>query len=319
MPACAVLPVAPPTAGFAACIELTFGVAMIDDPGHVPVLLAEALDALAIRPDGVYVDATFGAGGHSRAIAAGLGARGRLLALDRDPAAPAFGADAPRSELVHANFADLEAVLDARGIEDVDGVLFDFGVSSMQLDRPERGFSFRDDGPLDMRMDPSDGPTARDLLETLDERELADLIFRFGEERAARRIARAIVRVRDAGRLPARAGELAALVAGVVHVRGSRERIHPATRTFQALRIAVNGELDAIASGLQAAASRLRPGGRLVAISFHSLEDRIVKHAFRDDPRLHAIVKRPLVASEEERLRNVRARSAKLRVAERLG
>jgi 16S rRNA (cytosine1402-N4)-methyltransferase len=288
------------------------------DAGHVPVLLAEALDGLAPRPDGLYVDATFGAGGHSRALLGRLGAGGRVLALDRDPQATLRPDDDPRLQLVAANFADLEAVLDERGLDLVDGVLFDFGVSSMQLDRPERGFSLAADGPLDMRMNPSAGPSAYDLLATSDERTLADLIYTYGEERAARRIARAIVAARAAGKLPERTLDLARLVAGVVHVRGKRERIHPATRTFQALRIAVNDELGAIERGLDAAIARTRPGGRIAAISFHSLEDRIVKQRFRTDARVVALTKKPLVAGDDELARNPRARSAKLRIAERL-
>jgi 16S rRNA (cytosine1402-N4)-methyltransferase len=188
----------------------------------------------------------------------------------------------------------------------------------MQFDQPERGFSLAADGPLDMRMNDAAGPSAYDLLAGSTERELADIFFTYGEERAARRIARAVVVARAAGRLPARTLELAKLVAGVVHVRGRRERIHPATRVFQALRIAVNDELGALKTGLEAAIARLRPGGRAVVISFHSLEDRIVKRLFRDDERLRNLTKKPLVAGDEELARNPRSRSAKLRVAERL-
>jgi 16S rRNA (cytosine1402-N4)-methyltransferase len=285
---------------------------------HVPVMATEAIDGLAIRPDGTYVDATFGAGGHARAIDALLTAGGRLIALDADPGAALYAGALPRTALVGANFADLAAVLDDLGIAAVDGVLFDLGVSSMQLDRPERGFSFREDGPLDMRLDPRRALTAAELLATVEEAELADLILRFGEDRAARRIARAIVAARKAGRLPGTTTGLARLIAGVVHVSGRRERIHPATRTFQALRIAVNDELGALERGLGAAVERTRPGGRIAVISFHSLEDRIVKRAFRDDPRVHPITRRPLEASDAERAANPRARSAKLRVAERL-
>ncbi len=285
---------------------------------HVPVLLAESLDGLAPLPDGLYVDATFGAGGHSRALAARLGPGGRVLALDRDPRARLLPGDDPRLELVAANFAGLAAVLDERGIEFVDGVLFDFGVSSMQFDEPERGFSLAADGPLDMRMTPASGQSAYEFLATSDERTIADTIYAYGEERASRRIARAIVAARDAGKLPERTLELARLVAGVVHVRGKRERIHPATRTFQALRIAVNDELGAIERGLDAAIARTRPGGRIAAISFHSLEDRIVKQRFRADERVIALTKKPIVAGDEELARNPRARSAKLRIAERL-
>jgi 16S rRNA (cytosine1402-N4)-methyltransferase len=286
--------------------------------GHVPVLLAEALDGLAPLPGGLYLDATFGAGGHSRGLLARLGPGGRVLALDRDPNASLLPGDDPRLALVAANFADLATVLDERGIGLVDGVLFDFGVSSMQFDRAERGFSLAADGPLDMRMTPNGGETAYEFLATSDERTIADAIYTYGEERASRRIARAIVAAREAGRLPERTLDLARLVAGVVHVRGKRERIHPATRTFQALRIAVNDELGAIERGLEAAISRTRPGGRIAAISFHSLEDRIVKQRFRSDERVVALTKKPLVAGDEELARNPRARSAKLRIAERL-
>ncbi len=188
----------------------------------------------------------------------------------------------------------------------------------MQLDRAERGFSFREEGPLDMRLDPRGPQTAADLLAQLDEAELAGVIARYGEERAARRIARAIAAARRSGRLPATTTELARLIAGAVHVSGRRERIHPATRTFQALRIAVNDELGALERGLAAAIARTKPGGRIVVIAFHSLEDRIVKRAFRDDERVHALTRRPLEPTDAERAANPRARSAKLRVAERL-
>ncbi|GAC1396406.1 MAG: hypothetical protein NVS2B8_09020 [Vulcanimicrobiaceae bacterium] len=188
----------------------------------------------------------------------------------------------------------------------------------MQFDRPERGFSLLADGPLDMRMNPSDGRSAYELLETLEENELADLIFTYGEERAARRIARKIVGARDRGTLPTHTVDFARMIAGVVHVRGRRERIHPATRTFQALRIAVNDELGSIERGLDAAIARTRAGGRIAAISFHSLEDRIVKMRFRDDPRVHALNRKPLLPGDDEQGRNPRSRSAKLRVAERL-
>ena len=291
-----------------------------ETPGHVAVLLREALDWLAVEPGGTYVDATLGAGGHSRAIAERLQG-GRLVALDADPSAlarPDRPAEGPNVTLVHANFATLATVLERLGIETVDGVLFDLGVSSMQFDEGERGFSFREDAPLDMRLDPTAGESAADLLATREERELADIIFQFGEERAARRIARAIVRRREAGNVPATTAALAGLVASVLHRPGKRERMHPATRTFQALRIAVNDELGALRAGLDAATAALREGGRLVAISFHSLEDRIVKTTFRDDPRLHALTRKPIGPAEDELARNPRSRSAKLRAAERV-
>ena len=216
------------------------------------------------------------------------------------------------------NFSELAPALGDLGTDEVDGVLFDLGVSSMQFDRAERGFSLLRDGPLDMRMNSSDGPTAYDLLARSSEGELADIIFNYGDERASRRIARAIVAARENGRLPERTLELARMIAGVVHVRGKRERIHPATRTFQALRIAVNDELGSLERGLDAAIAKTRPGGRIAAISFHSLEDRIVKLRFRESPQLRVVTKKPLLPGDEELARNPRSRSAKLRVAERL-
>jgi 16S rRNA (cytosine1402-N4)-methyltransferase len=281
---------------------------------HAAVLLEEAVAALDVRRGGLYVDATFGAGGHARAVASG---GGRVVAFDVDPSARVPEDLAGAVTLVRRSFAEMGEALDELGVAAADGVLFDLGVSSMQFDRGERGFSLQHDGPLDMRMSVA-GPSAYDLLATASESELADLIFEYGEERAARRIARAVVAARAAGRLPVRTLELARLVAGVVHVRGRRERIHPATRTFQALRIAVNDELGALRRGLEAAVERTRPGGRIAVISFHSLEDRIVKQKFRDDALVRALTKKPLVAADAELERNPRARSAKLRVAERL-
>ncbi len=282
---------------------------------HIPVLLDESLAALAVRPGGCYVDATFGAGGHARAVVA---AGARVVAFDRDPEATVPAELGGAVTLVRRDFADMGDALDELGLEVVDGALFDLGVSSMQLDRPERGFSLARDGPLDMRMNPGDGPTAYDILARSSETELADIFFTYGEERAGRRIARAIVAAREAGRLPERTLGLARLVAGTLHVRGKRERLHPATRVFAALRIAVNGELSSLERGLAAATQRLRTGGRIVAISFHSLEDRIVKRHFRSDERLRVLTPKPLLPGDEERVRNPRSRSAKLRVAERL-
>ena len=276
------------------------------------MLLGEAVDLLDVRPGGFYLDGTFGAGGHTREIVA---RGGRVLAFDVDASATLPDDLAGAATLVHANFANLADELDARGLERVDGVLFDVGVSSMQIDEPERGFSFSSDGPIDMRMSGS-GRSAYDLLSDLDERELADLIYTYGEERASRRIARAIVNDRERGALPTGTAALAALVARASGARGYW-RIHPATRTFQALRIAVNDELDSLRRGLAAATERTRIGGRIAIISFHSLEDRIVKTTFRDDPRLHALTKKPILPSAEESARNPRARSAKLRGAER--
>jgi 16S rRNA (cytosine1402-N4)-methyltransferase len=275
--------------------------------------LREAIDALDVRPGGLYVDATYGLGGHSAEIVA---RGGRVIAFDADPAAGVAPELHDAVTLVRANFAGLAEELDARGLPAVDGALFDLGVSSPQFDLAERGFSLQHDGPLDMRLNPHEGRSAYDLLRDSGERELADLIYEFGEERASRRIARAIVAARERGELPATTVPFAALVARAAGVRGYW-RIHPATRTFQALRIAVNDELGALRRGLEAATQRLRPGGRLAVISFHSGEDRIVKHWLRDDPRLRALSKKPTLPSEAEIASNPRSRSAKLRVAER--
>ena len=268
------------------------------------------MDALAIVPDGTYVDATFGAGGHTRLILERLGPHGRTIAFDADPLASSLAPSDPRLTLIHANFRALATELAERSIAAVDGVLYDLGVSSMQLDDGARGFSFRTDAPLDMRLDPTQGETAAEYIESHDEAELADAIFRFGDERNSRRIARALKT-----KLPRSTGELAAIVAGTVHVRGHRERIHPATKTFQALRIAVNDELGALRESLDAAVRVVRPGGRIAVISFHSLEDRIVKLFFREDARLSRVTRKPIVPSDEEISTNPRARSAKLRVA----
>jgi 16S rRNA (cytosine1402-N4)-methyltransferase len=275
----------------------------------------ESVEALAIRPDGTYVDATFGAGGHSSLILQSLGAAGRLVALDLDPGAAERAPDDSRFTLLHANFRDLAARLAPLGITAIDGILFDLGVSSMQLDEGERGFSFQVAAPLDMRLDPTQGESAAEWLATHDEREIADAIYEYGEERASRKIARSIVALRNAGTPVRDTVDLANVVARVVPRSG---RIHPATRTFQALRIAVNDELGALRAGLAAAIDLTASGGRIAVISFHSLEDRIVKHTFRDDPHLQAVTRKPLVAGDEELARNPRARSAKLRVAERV-
>jgi 16S rRNA (cytosine1402-N4)-methyltransferase len=285
---------------------------------HVPVLLGPVLEWLAVVPDGTYVDATFGAGGHSQAILQRLN-RGRLIVLDTDPsaAARANAIGDPRLAFVPANFRELDSVLERLGVEYIDGALFDIGVSSMQFDNANRGFSLTKEAPLDMRMNPHAGRSAYDVLATASERELADIFFHFGEERAARRIAHAIVERRSAGALPTTTTEFASLVSGVVHRSGHRERVHPATRVFQALRIAVNDELDALRDGMDAAIGRLRNAGRIVVISFHSLEDRIVKQTFRSDERLEVLTKRPVVADDNERSANARARSAKLRAARR--
>ncbi len=285
---------------------------------HVPVLLEPVLEWLAVVPDGIYVDATFGAGGHSQAILQRLH-RGRLIVLDADPTAAerATAIGDPRLTFVQANFRELDSVLERLGVESINGALFDIGVSSMQLDDGSRGFSFTKEAPLDMRMNAHAGQSAYDVLSTASERELADIFFHFGEERAARRIAHAIVERRSAGALPTTTTEFASLVSGVVHRPGHRERVHPATRVFQALRIAVNDELDALRDGMHAAIGRLRQAGRVVVISFHSLEDRIVKQTFRADERLEVLTKRPVVADDTERSANARSRSAKLRAARR--
>ncbi|MHB8145785.1 MAG: 16S rRNA (cytosine(1402)-N(4))-methyltransferase RsmH [Vulcanimicrobiaceae bacterium] len=285
---------------------------------HVSVLLEPALEYLAIRPDGIYVDATFGAGGHTSAILERISG-GRVIALDADPGAAERAAHIahPSLTFVNVNFRELLRVLTDLNIPSVDGVLFDLGVSSMQIDEAQRGFSFSKSAPLDMRMNPYEGRSAYDVLATASETELADIFFHFGEERAARRIARAIVDRRASGRLPETTTEFAQMVAGVVHRPGHRERVHPATRVFQALRIAVNDELGALKEGLNAAAGALHEAGRIVAISFHSLEDRIVKQTFRDDERLQVLTKKPIGPDEHEIDENPRARSAKLRAAQR--
>jgi 16S rRNA (cytosine1402-N4)-methyltransferase len=270
---------------------------------------------------GVFVDCTVGLGGHTRRMLE-AGAT-RVIGIDRDPDALAYARDALRAfgdrlSLVHSDYRALDDVLDAHGIDVVDGVLADLGVSSMQLDSPDRGFSFRTDEPLDMRMDRSSGATAAEMLATVDERTLADVIYEFGEERHARRVARAIVEASRARRIQT-TGRLAEIVRQAVPRKGY-SRIDPATRTFQAIRIWVNRELDGLDGFLTRAAGRLALGGRLVVITFHSLEDRVVKHTLRALQTSGAITirtKRPQVPTEAEIERNPRARSAKLRAATR--
>jgi 16S rRNA (cytosine1402-N4)-methyltransferase len=292
--------------------------------GHLPVLTAEVIEQLQPGRGGVFVDCTVGLGGHSTALlAAGAG---RIIGLDRDLDAldRARAVLAPwlqRVELVHADYRSLDSVLERLGVPLVDGALADLGVSSVQLDTPGRGFSFQRDEPLDMRMDRSGGDTAADLLARASELELADAIFQFGEERYSRRIAHALVDARRQAPIDT-TGRLAAIVRRAIPRRGLM-RIDPATRTFQALRIWVNRELEGIERFLQAAARRLRSGGRLVVITFHSLEDRIVKHTFRalaqqEVATLRVLTKKPIVPAEAELRRNPRARSAKLRAAERV-
>jgi 16S rRNA (cytosine1402-N4)-methyltransferase len=288
------------------------------------VLTSEVVSLLAPGRGGLFVDCTVGAGGHSLALL-DAGAT-RVIGLDRDPSALAVAADTlrrfgDRTELVHADFREFEAVLDARGIGAIDGALADLGVSSMQLDAPGRGFSFQRDEPLDMRMDQTAGATAADLVREADERELADVIYRHGEERFARRIARAIVRARGEAPIDS-TGRLADVVRRAVPRRGW-SRIDPATRTFQALRIHVNRELDGLEVFLGRLLRRLAAGGRAAIVAFHSLEDRIVKHTFRSlermaDVQARILTRKPVVASDEELARNPRARSAKLRAIERI-
>jgi 16S rRNA (cytosine1402-N4)-methyltransferase len=291
-------------------------------PSHEPVMVPQVLDLLAPGRGGLFVDCTVGLGGHSRALLE-AGAS-RVLGLDRDQAALAVAAGAlaafrDRVELVHADYRDLDRVLDARGISAVHGALADLGVSSMQLDADGRGFSFRRDEPLDMRMDQTRGDTAAALLQQADEEDIAEAIFRFGEERFSRRVARAIVNARRESPIET-TGRLAAIVRRAVPHRG-HQRIDPATRTFQGLRIWVNRELDGLDEFLSRATARLLAGARLAVITFHSLEDRIVKHAFRalaaPDAPLRVLTKRPLTPPDEEVARNPRARSAKLRAIER--
>jgi 16S rRNA (cytosine1402-N4)-methyltransferase len=297
---------------------------------HRPVLLAEAIEALRTRPDGIYVDATFGRGGHTRAVLARLGPHGRVIALDRDPEAVAAAAalDDPRLTMRHAPFSRLTQVLSEAGIARVDGVLFDLGVSSPQLERAERGFSFRSDAPLDMRMDPTRGETAAEWLARAGEAELRGVIKNYGEERFAGPIAGA--RARGGIRTTL---ELARVVAAAVRTRERGQ--DPATRTFQAVRIHVNQELAELSLALPQALEQLAPGGRLAVISFHSLEDRIVKRFFRGEARPQLPERLPVKATEmpQPRLKlvgravrpsareanaNPRARSAVLRVAEKL-
>jgi 16S rRNA (cytosine1402-N4)-methyltransferase len=293
--------------------------------GHVPVLLKEAIDFLAVKRGGTYLDATVGLGGHSFEIARRLGEPGHLIGFDKDPNALALASGAtgvlarqtsgdwPEITLFHASFAEVgERVAPAS----LDGLIADLGVSSLQLGDPARGFSFQAEGPLDMRMNPMSGETAEQVVNHIDERELADVIYEFGEERRSRRIARAIVRSRPICTTKQLVEVVSAAARSMKH-----ERIHPATRTFQALRIFVNRELDDLKALLEAAPRVLKPGGRLVVISFHSLEDRIAKDAMREGAKqgwYKLLVKKPVTATEEEIDRNPRSRSAKMRAAEKL-
>ena len=304
---------------------------------HVPVLLGPVLDGLNLKPDGCYVDGTFGRGGHSRGILRQLGEAGRLIAIDRDPQAAAAAEDLaedPRFELIRGDFAQLETFIGERNlVGQVDGLLLDLGVSSPQLDEADRGFSFLRDGPLDMRMDPDSGVPASAWLAAVDEQELKLVLKKFGEEKYAHRIARAIVAARDDAPI-SRTAQLARIVEEARPARG--EKIHPATRTFQAIRIAINDELGQLEVVLKQAVNVLKRGGRLCVISFHSLEDRIVKRFMRDAsrepeqyrgmpnvPAEHRpklmIIGKAIAATPAEIAANPRARSAHLRIAERSG
>jgi len=294
---------------------------------HIPVMPKEVLSWLVREASGIYLDCTVGYSGHAEQVLEASSPDSRLIGLDRDVAAIAasrkrlarFG---DRVLLVHGHFMDLKQHLAGSGISQVDGILFDLGVSSLQLEEPARGFSFQVDGPLDMRMDQSMSGTAADLVNRWPEPQLADAIFQFGEERFSRRIARAIVRARERRPL-ATTRELVSVIEGAVPANYRRGRIHCATRTFQAIRIAVNQELQSLEPALHNAADVLSPGGRLCVISFHSLEDRIVKHTLRtlsskNDPALMVLTKKPQIPTREESDVNPRSRSAKLRAAERL-
>ena len=306
---------------------------------HVSVLLQEAVDGLNIRPDGIYLDGTLGGAGHSREIVRRL-TTGRLICVDRDPMALEAAKDrlAPWYEhvaLIHGNFSDLDGILDRLQIPAVDGMLFDLGVSSPQLDEAGRGFSYMADAPLDMRMDPGDRVTAREIVNNWPQDELRRILYAYGEERYAPQIAAAIVRRRAEQPIETTL-ELVDVIRSGMPAKALREKQHPAKRSFQAIRIAVNDELSAVDRMMQAAPGRLRPGGRLAVITFHSLEDRIVKAAMAQaakgctcppefpvcvcgkKPQIRLVTHKPILASEEELEQNPRARSAKLRVAEKL-
>ena len=309
------------------------------DYGHVPVLLHECLDALALRPDGVYVDGTLGRAGHSLEIAKRL-TTGRLIGIDRDETAITAAEERladymDRVTLVHSNFDRVGEILDELGLDGADGMLFDLGVSSPQLDEAERGFSYMQDAPLDMRMDRGASLTARDVINDWSYEELRRILYEYGEERYAPVIARHICRAREQTPIE-RTGELVDIIKSAMPSQALREKQHPAKRSFQALRIAVNGELDALPPMLEAAVSHLHTGGRLAVISFHSLEDRIIKKTMQDmatgctcppnfpvcvcgkKPRIRLVSRKPIVAGEAELERNPRSRSAKLRVAEKV-
>ncbi len=296
------------------------------DAPHTSVLREETLAALEPRAGGVYVDATLGAGGHSEALLSAYVDRRsnepgvRVIGIDRDPTALSLASErlrrfGDRFTAVRSTFGDIKGVLLGLGVRHVDGVLADIGVSSMQLDRPERGMSFRHEGPLDMRMDPSSGETARELIERLDDDELANVIYKYGDERRSRRVARCIRQALEHGELETTLDLRRAVVRAVGPSRVGG--VDPATRTFQALRIAVNGELDQLGQLLADARDVVAPGGVLAVISFHSTEDRLVKRAFADRETWAPLTKKPVIASEAETVQNPRARSAKLRAARR--
>lgn len=304
---------------------------------HKPVLFEETISSLAIRPEGLYIDGTMGGGGHSEAILQRL-TTGKLLSIDQDPDAIKAAGERlqryPQSIRVRGNFAQMGEIAKSQGMDAVDGVLLDIGVSSYQLDTPERGFSYHHDAPLDMRMS-QEGPSARDLVNTLEEQELAEIIFRYGEDRSARRIAQGICKARESVPIETTA-QLAEIVKASVPAAVRRAEGHPARKTFQALRIAVNGELDRLREGLTAGFELLKPGGRLAVITFHSLEDRIVKQQMHDwcqgcvcpkdfpvcvcgrKPRGKLVYKKGLAPSAQEIEENPRARSSRLRVIEKL-
>jgi 16S rRNA (cytosine1402-N4)-methyltransferase len=295
--------------------------------GHVSVLLKEAIDFLAVRRGGTYIDATLGLGGHSFEIARRLGPQGHLIGFDKDTHAIELarqrlsrigGDDRPKITLLHGSYAEVPQHVPAAS---ADGLLADLGVSSLQFGDAARGFSFQAEGPLDMRMDPHAERTADQVVNHMREEDLANVIYEFGEERRSRRIARAIVRARPIGTTAHLAQVISAALRSMKRDHGAREKIHPATRAFQAIRIFVNRELDDLKALLEAAPRVLKPGGRLVVISFHSLEDRMVKDAVREgarDGRYSVLTKKPVTATQEEIDRNPRSRSAKLRAAEKI-
>ena len=308
--------------------------------GHVSVLLDECIKYLDIKPDGIYVDGTLGLGGHSSEIAKRLGEGGRLIAIDRDlasieRASARLAPWADRVTIVHGNFRDVAAILDEQGIEAVDGMLFDLGVSSPQLDDGQRGFSYMQDAPLDMRMDPSDNVDAWFIVNRWPEEKIARILHDYGDERYAKRIAAAIVARRQEKEIETTL-ELVDVIKSAMPAPALREKQHPAKRSFQAIRIAVNDELSAVAQMMETAPDRLKPGGRLCVISFHSLEDRIIKNAIHERengctcPReapvctcgfvqtLRSVTRKPVTPTDEELVLNPRSRSAKLRVAERV-